>query len=299
METGPTSHQAPVVVGYGGVGPADAAVRWAAREARSRGTWLKILHAVEYALVPGPLGSVPYRADVFEHTTSKVLGEARLLAAGAAPDVQFHTEAVSEATVPALVEASREAELLVLGTHGYGELGALALGSTVYPVTSHAACPVVVVRGDSERRPGLDGPVMVAVDGSPGALVALRFAAEAALRAGASLTVMTVYPMPRYPGWTDSLFDAESPWIFDEGVRKEAQELVRRAADTARAEHPDLTVGEMVACGHSGATIAHCAQGFGLLVVGTRGHGTFSGLILGSVSHSLLHRAPCPVAVVR
>ena len=65
-----------------------------------------------------------------------------------------------------LVDASHGAQLLVLGTRGHGEVVGTLLGSVAFAVTAHAACPVVVVRGDGSRHPGPEHSVVVGVDGS-------------------------------------------------------------------------------------------------------------------------------------
>jgi nucleotide-binding universal stress UspA family protein len=65
-----------------------------------------------------------------------------------------------------------------------------------------------------------------------------------------------------------------------------------------RAAHPELTVETDVLFGHAGQKIAQLGKDAGLIVVGSRGRGGFTGLILGSVSHTVIHEAGCPVMVV-
>jgi nucleotide-binding universal stress UspA family protein len=103
-----------------------------------------------------------------------------------------------------LVDASRDADLIVLGSRGRGRLRAGLLGSTSYAVTAHARCPVVIVRAGAEQqeqqeetagdlhvaRPGPEHPVVVGVDDSEAAQRALDAAAAWAEREHAALHVV-------------------------------------------------------------------------------------------------------------
>ena len=88
------------------------------------------------------------------------------------------------------------------------------------------------------------------------------------------------------PGLTDVLRDA-------------AAASAAAAAATVRARHPGLEVTERAAEGRPAQVLARCGQDAALVVVGSRGRGGFASLLLGSVSHAVVHECPAPVMIVR
>jgi len=82
-------------------------------------------------------------------------------------------------------------------------------------------------------------------------------------------------------------------------MRARAEETVQRAARRAQGRFPNLPIETEVLYGSAGHVLSPLGAHAGLIVVGTRGHGGFAGLLLGSVSHTVIHEAPCPVMVVR
>lgn len=140
------------------------------------------------------------------------------------------------------------------------------------------------------------GTIVVGVDGSAGSAEALRFAlAEAKLR-GAKLKAVTA--------WTLTYVAAPIGMMapIDEGLIPELHENARlvleKAVDDALGVTPGVEVEQSVLEGTPAQVLVEAAQGADLLVVGTRGHGGFTGLLLGSVSQQAAHHAPCPVVIV-
>jgi nucleotide-binding universal stress UspA family protein len=135
--------------------------------------------------------------------------------------------------------------------------------------------------------------ILIATDGSDSAGQALAVAIGLALDTGATLQVLSVRP-PRVAGRAG----AGPPMLEIEqldGPERIAEAAAQQARDagvdaTAHAAHGDVV-----------STIATSAGSFGadLLVVGSRGHGSLSGALLGSVSHALIGRSPVPVTIVR
>jgi nucleotide-binding universal stress UspA family protein len=132
--------------------------------------------------------------------------------------------------------------------------------------------------------------VVVGDDGSPCARRAVAFAAHDAARRGALLEIVTAYRAP----------DVAAPVVVDVDRIKEGAEQVAQAAEAyAHEVEPGLAIKATVAFGASGSELVHAAMDASLLVVGTRGRGGVTSLLLGSVSMYVVHHAHCPVAVVR
>jgi nucleotide-binding universal stress UspA family protein len=141
---------------------------------------------------------------------------------------------------------------------------------------------------------------MVGVDGSPTAEAALTFAADTAAAMSAPLVVASVWQVAAGQTWEAAYWTSVAPEQTPaQAARGAAQEVAEQAARTAQQGRPGLTVRTEVLSGPVGRVLADHAAGAGLLVVGARGRGGFTGLLLGSVSRAVIHRASCPVAVVR
>jgi nucleotide-binding universal stress UspA family protein len=141
----------------------------------------------------------------------------------------------------------------------------------------------------------IDGGVLVGHDGSECAQQALRWAAGLATRADLDLHVlrawgMTSAPRPATwrPGYVPPLAD------FEQAVLAELDGCV-----AAAGLDPAVRVHTHVLHRPPAKGLIEAAKGADLLVVGARGRGGFSGLLLGSVSDQCVHHAPCPVTVVR
>lgn len=140
--------------------------------------------------------------------------------------------------------------------------------------------------------------IVVGVDGSPGAVAALRWAVDEAARRDDSVEAVLVF---RYTTATMALgFEgAISPVQSLEEVQEAAVASLQRAVATALPEGPgDVPLEAHVAEGSPAHRLLELAEDADLLVVGTRGLGGFRGLLLGSVSHQVLSHTPCPVVVV-
>ena len=283
-----------ILVGYDGSPDAQAAVRWALDEAGRTGAAVCLAHAAGWTkaerLVPGP-GPVLKPREETRREADELVRAAVNDATVALPGVPVHGEVLEGGAASSLRERSAAASLLVLGGRGRGGFTGLLLGSTTATLATHAHCPVVVVRGvdpDSGTRPG---PVLVGVDGSAHAQSALRFAAEQAATRNVPLRVLRVWELPE-PEWRPTHFDV------NEFVQMERDALIEWLAG-AREEHPDVEMIPDVVIGHPTEALIDASGDAQLAVVGSRGRGGFSALLLGSVSQQLLHHARCPVAVVR
>jgi nucleotide-binding universal stress UspA family protein len=139
--------------------------------------------------------------------------------------------------------------------------------------------------------------IVVGVDGSEGAHVALEQAATEAELRGARLRIVAAWEVPPavYGGGLGPGLDQET---FD-GFREHAETIARDAVAEIGRTHPSVTCDGAAVEGQPAAVLLQEAEGASLLVVGNRGRGGFGSLLLGSISHQVVHHAPCPVLVVR
>ncbi|MBP2368164.1 universal stress protein [Pseudonocardia parietis] len=281
----------PIVVGVDGSASGMDAVRWAAAWAAEQDRPVRLITAVG----PAPYQTLGPEALVRENYREAALRAAEQqiqAAAGAAAQVvaveRIRTEIRNGTPAEVLHDESIRASMLVVGNRGRGGFRGLLLGSTGVALAAAVRCPLVVVRG----RPAPDGPVVVGVDGSPDSDAALGFAFETAARWGAPLTAVLA--------GADPVVDPAVAVVIDRAlIEREQRELLAQALTGWLAKFPDVEVRGVVAHGSPAAALIEKTPRARLMVVGSRGRGGLAGLVLGSVSQSLLHHAACPVAVVR
>jgi nucleotide-binding universal stress UspA family protein len=277
-----------VVVGYNGKKHSRSALAWGAEEAVRRDAPLLVLFAANYPGMtgepgPGLLHRSPRALEAAEEVTARGVSEALeahpgLLIAGA-------TEVTSPSR--ALTQASTDAALVVLGSRGYGRIVGALLSSVAFTVAARAACPVIVVKDEAlNRRAGPRHPVVVGTDGSPEATAAVAFAAARAATASAPLEVITCTGGHQVED------------VDEHELRASADRIAAAAVDRLRQTHPVLTVTTRVEDCPAELTLVAASADAGLVVVGTRGRGAFEGMMLGSVSHAVIHGAGCAAAVV-
>ena len=194
-----------------------------------------------------------------------------------------------------LVDLSGEAALAVVGTRGGGGFADRLLGTVSSALPAHAHCPTVVVPRHTEgaeytpvRR------IVVGVDGSESARKALRWAVHEAEPWEAELTAIAAVPMASGAGalaWLPAAVDREQ-------VLADVRSGLDRAVADAVEGHPTVVVRRHALDGNAAELMAEFSTAVDLVVVGSRGRGGFSGLLLGSVSQGVLSHASCPVMVV-
>ncbi|MDR7274005.1 universal stress protein [Catenuloplanes atrovinosus] len=285
-----------IVVGVDGSSGAETAVRWAAARSRANGAPVRLVHAYSLPVpYPGspfvPAAGVAADSGAYAKAAAAVLAEAARIAteAGAA---SVTTEAVVGGAAGVLIDASDGAGLVVVGSRGLGGFTGLLLGSVGVQVSGHARCPAVVVR--EPATPG--GPVVVGVDGSPPSHAAVLFAFAEAERLGAELIAVHAWGLPAPVDPTLMAFPTERD---RDDYATAAGRVLHDALAEGRSRHPSVPVREASVERAASTGLLEIAEHPALIVVGSRGHGGFAGLLLGSTSQYVLHHAHCPVAVLR
>ena len=216
--------------------------------------------------------------------------------------VRIEVLASNGSVVRTIVEFAAEAkfDLIILGTRGRGGIEKMLLGSVSSGVAMHASCSVLVVRPPSHPKEGRQQfrRILVAVDGSKSATKAAHVAAYMARIVNGDVTVLHVLELP------DLAFSSSSVRLVDKMVRyagEAAERIVSDAASLAQKEGIPVAqkVIENARSPASGITTQAKEDGVDLVVVGMRGQGGFSTLLLGSVASSVLTHAHCSVLVVR
>ena len=284
-----------VVVGVDGSDSALRAVRWGAAEAGRRRVPLRLVFAFPWSddVVAGPGSEARYRDSLLEHAHSH-LGNAVEAAERDQPDITVEQQLVVGNPIDVLGAEAERAQVMVLGDRGLSRIEGLLAGSVSAALAAHGPCPVVVVRGtDPESSQVASMPVVVGVDRPATTEAAIEFAMEAA--AARSAAVVAVH------AWSGQILLPGMPKIMAHWNPTEAEE--RRAVSEQMAgwaeKFPGVPVEVVVSRDNPAHSLLAQASRAQLIVVGPRGRGGFAGMVLGSVSNAIVHRAPCPVAVVR
>lgn len=281
-----------VLVSVDGSPASDAAVAWGAREAILRDLPLTLMHAVAPVVVGWPVGQLYDEMPEWQHDDARhVIDQARkaltATLAGAAPP-ETRTEVVYSGVVPALIEASKDAWMLVAGSQGLGAMGRLLLGSVTTGLVHYAHCPVAVIHSDGA---GDDSaPVLLGIDGSPASEAATALAFDEAARRGVGLRALHV--------WSDvGVFPVLGmDWRDRE---REGQEILAERLAGWQERYPDVRVERLLFCDKPSHWLLKESEHAQLVVVGSRGRGGFPGMLLGSVSSAVAQSAKVPVIVVR
>ncbi|MFI9011052.1 universal stress protein [Actinosynnema sp. NPDC053489] len=294
-----------VVVGFDGSERSRQAARWAAGEAASRGARLVVVTVLrgpfpEVVVTPVtmPLPQLIGEQAVREYARDH-LAEVARECAEVAPGVEVDTRAFDGHPAAVLAEAGREARLLVVGATGATGLGRVFAGSITTSLAHQATGPLVVVRGEDDEPD--DGRVVVGVDGSEPGRRAVEFAVDHAARHGGTLVAVhatTGLPVDAMaPG--GALGQGVGLGLDPDRLTAAADALLAESLAEPLARRPDIRAERVVSPLRPAQALAEQARGAALLVVGSHGRGAVRRALLGSVSHAMLHDAPCPLAVVR
>jgi nucleotide-binding universal stress UspA family protein len=284
----------PVVAGIDGSEMARAAAAFATAEARLRHAPLRLVHALSW-----PLGGITggHDPDAELRRMLRTGAETVLrVAAAEAADVlgadRVGWSVVDGDPVPALRDASAEAQLLVVGSRGVGGVAGLLVGSTAGGIVTHAACPVVVLPDPTSAVVSPRTSVVVGVEGRRQDDAVLAFAVAEAAARGTDLVAVHAWQDPAL----ETSFQSMGPLVDWGGVLADEQRVLAETLAGWREKEPDVAVREVVVRDRTARALVAVGLTAALLVVGHRHRGPLARL--GSTTHGVLHRAGCPVAVV-
>ncbi|GAA2780279.1 MULTISPECIES: universal stress protein [Mycolicibacterium] len=271
------------------------AVDWAARDAALLGLPVHLVHVLSspvvmtFPEVPIPAGYLQWQED----SAHEVLEQASKVVAEATVDrpVEVTTEIASGSTVPTLVDLSKDARLIVVGSRGRGALARGLLGSVSTGLVHHAHCPVAIIHDqDPLMEQPSRAPVVVGVDGSPSSDKALEIAFEqASLRA---VDLVAVH------AWSDTgVF--EFPGLDWPALQSIAEVTLAERLAGWQERYPDVVVRRLVVADRPARQLIEQSESAQLMVVGSHGRGGFAGMLLGSVSTAVVHGTRLPLIVAR
>lgn len=284
-----------IVVGTDGSAASNVAVLWAARDAAMRHVPLTLVHVVNPVVATWPQIPLPGGVAVWrENEGRKILDDALKIAEEATTNgrpIEIKREIMFAATVPMLVDLSKEAELMALGSDGRRAVARGLLGSVSSSLVRRASCPVAVIRDEDPLMPHPEqAPVLVGIDGSPASELATAIAFDEASRRGVELRALHT--------WSDvEVF--EYPGLDWPAIGAAAErDLAERLAGW-QERYPDVTVRRLIVCDRPAHQLIEQSESAQLVVVGSHGRGGFTGMLLGSVSNAVLHSVRMPVIVAR
>ena len=286
------TNRLPILVAFDGSIDAKHALQWAADESVRTSMPVRVMIVNE--VLPPVWSGVAGASGMAVVTEGYVLDATALLEAAqktlADAGVGHVTvEQRSGHVVDELLRAAASSSTLVVGSQGHGRAGEALLGSVSQHLARHATCPVVVVR--RAKDPGARR-IVVGIDGSQTSAAALDYACRRAESTGETVVAIHGWHVraPSRDVWSSAPRSIDS---------EERELLLAESIAGVREDHPDVHLEQEVVAVSPVQCLVDASASASLVVVGSRGRGFFSGMLLGSVSQGVLHAAACPVAVVR
>jgi nucleotide-binding universal stress UspA family protein len=277
--------KAKIVVGYDASPDADLALTWALDTAALMEARLEVVVAAM------PTERLPAVLAGHEESFALRASTAAQEAVKARDDVESSVVFRDGWALEVLMREAVDADLVVVGSRGHNRLESRWLGSVSQHLAGHAPCPVAVVRSPQKADAR---QIVVGVDGSRSSVRALEYAAARAELTHEPVLAVHAYAAVAYDGGLGAVAQDIDTSQVDEAERLAADLVAGVAVD-----HPGVRLRSTAAVGRAARVLGRLSEDASLVVVGSRGRTPVQELLLGSVSQEVLHRATCPVVVVR
>ncbi len=261
-----------------------------------RSTEVTLVHGVDLGIFEYPIVAEAANMQGYDDFRRAMLDAGRQLMERTSnlippdsPSVRTVCEFGSPARVILDTAQATAADLIAVGARGRGRIMELMLGSVSHRVLMHASQSTLVAKGP----PRPIQRVLVAIEGSEDAQYIHKWLLAHPFKNPVELTVLTVVQSLRL---TDP-FHTVGLEAWSDAAMRFGEDLVKTTA--ASLASPFHTVGTLVCTGEPADTVAQQSNKFDLVIVGSHGRKGVERFLLGSVSHSIIHRASCPILVVR
>lgn len=275
------------LIGVDGSEHSRVALAWGLARAAERGAHVELLHVADDSFLSE---SVAFLSEA-QQASQQMLDAETAYAKSLGFTGTITGTAVVGHPIAEVEEASKRADLLILGAHSGSRFAGSFFGTRAVKAAATAHCPVAVIP-KHDAKPGAG--IAVGIDGSEASRVAIAYAAEEASLRGVPLTAVYAWMPPLTPGleylWSEELVESQ---------RAAAEEAIAIGVAGLAERYPDLTVERRIVQSPPVAALIQVGEESEALVVGSRGRGGISRLLLGSVSHGVLQALPCPVIVTR
>jgi nucleotide-binding universal stress UspA family protein len=281
-----------ILVGVDGSQASYKATWWAANYAKHAGLMLQIVCAYSlpsYAAVSFDSTYTSVGDDSTAHLDAQeILSKAKAIADE--QGVEAQTLIVTGDPSSVFVELSRNYNLIVIGNRGKGGLAERLLGTTSSSLPAYAYCPIIVVpyTDDDGKTLHLNNTIQrvaVGIDASQWGIKALEISAELSDVNGAELDVIDA--VPGLQGVSD-----------EDGVYDSYMEDLETMLAPVRQAHPNLKITKTIVPESAVSALTKASYDHDVVVVGSRGRGGFTGLLVGSTSQGLIQHSAGPVYVV-
>jgi nucleotide-binding universal stress UspA family protein len=281
-----------IVVGVDGSSDAAEALRWGADFAARRGLSVRAVLAWDTLDQRYADRKRRFQSDYGQADAEAALEVYVTDALGSDHSVPVTQVAPAGPPAQVLLDVAADASMLVVGARGFGHLRAAVLGSVSLSCAQLAPCPLAIVRGLDHVDSARPRRIVVGLDGSAPSLRALDWALDEARATGAAIEVVHAW----HPAYL-----AAQPYAWTlEGIdqmERDARDVLDSALAGADTHGLSTRLEPILVEGPASQRLLETAKGADLIVVGSRGLGGFSGLLLGSVSQQLAHHADCPVVI--